>query len=1193
MAAGNNIVITVNFAAGAATQNINALNRSIVSIGTITQNAANRANAGMNSMSLTLRNLQQTMSGVASSIAAFGLVDMGKRLLDAAADIETLRKTLKVTEGSTGAAAARFDELAAAARKPGAALEPLINGYVRLRTAGMNLEDTMNILEGMRKSIASIGKGGEAMKLVMEQVVQSVSKPGGVLREDLKFVQQQIPQISAAMLKLYGTTDTQSDKLKNKAAVDFWREIATELRKVEEVEPGIRKMMDNFGDSMKIAVEGVGTSLAQTLAPQLQTVLELIRELSKWWTGMDESTRNLIIQLAEAALALGAIATGVNLITAAVMALGGALANPVVLAVLGIGAIGYSFYQTKKRLEYLAEEERALQRNADIQDKINKGATLESLMKSKEEGGPGYTKEQITAAYRGKSVEQFSFSGVMPVGLKKPATPGLGPSKEELKDAARDALDRKKHLEQMEQASRDTLRDAIADRTKVIASFGTAEEQLTKELETVGQEIQRRSEKAATWVDRKGREQRLTPSAETQANLEQELAIRKGIIGDKYRKELIEKNKKMLEEYIKASADAEDNLLRRRSEAWMHWRNQQEEYNQREVDEGNRRLMSAIDQERDVRLEALDAVEARTVQQQLSVAQRRYEIERDYVTKVLAENLKLLEVDRQRELSAMRRKASLEGTLDTDQYKEAVEAAEKFYDMRREGLQGDADNKRELERLKNVSNQARIVRSEMQKTFDYFQRLAEGVFDAMLSKSKSVWQAMADFFKTTILTMIKSIFTTVIANSMMRLFFGGGGGGPRTQARTGGGLGSIFGNIFGGGGSGGGGIFGGGGGGGNSPLGGLGPGGIMYGSGGSGGSGGGGGGGGVFGWLRGLVGGPGGTGGFAGPVNYATASSGTSQRMGLSDLVLWDAAQKAQGAGIPGGGGGGLSKILGNLKGGTSSSMANSLLSMAGLGMAVAGLNQKGAMGVVNRAGGAGMAAYGIAGKQLGLMGSAGVGLAYNGLVQGGWKGLAQTTAGGALIGAQFGGPIGALIGAGVGAAAGGIRMLFKGAGEKAKKRIKEIYGVDIQSQGVITQIVDIAKSSYGGDLNMALYSPQVRELIQLYAMTQGTTASNMGRTMQPVSWAMSGGQSTMQPIYAGGAVVSNPYTGPTTAQTIPSIYTQLNPAQANQLFEGRVVEVIGNNGPAVADASTAAMDPTYRRTSSQGSLVEPLTVLS
>ena len=64
--------------------------------------------------------------------------------------------------------------------------------------------------------------------------------------------------------------------------------------------------------------------------------------------------------------------------------------------------------------------------------------------------------------------------------------------------------------------------------------------------------------------------------------------------------------------------------------------------------------------------------------------------------------------------------------------------------------------------------------------------------------------------------------------------------------------------------------------------------------------------------------------------------------------------------------------------------------------------------------------------------------LAMDGLRRGGKLGLAETTAGGALIGFKYGGPIGAAIGAASRARSPGtIRLFVKGAQEKAREKIK------------------------------------------------------------------------------------------------------------------------------------------------------------
>ena len=143
--------------------------------------------------------------------------------------------------------------------------------------------------------------------------------------------------------------------------------------------------------------------------------------------------------------------------------------------------------------------------------------------------------------------------------------------------------------------------------------------------------------------------------------------------------------------------------------------------------------------------------------------------------------------------------------------------------------------------------------------------------------------------------------------------------------------------------------------------------------------------------------------------------------------------------------------------------------------------------------------------------------LLLNGLQRGGWTGMAEDTAGGAMIGFKYGGPLGAAIGAAAGAGAGIVRMFIKGATDKAKEKIKALYGVDISDKGVLQQIVDTAKSAYGGNLDMAIRSPQVRDLIQLYAMTTGQKVSGMPGNVTPLSLVETGGSLFQSTTYQNG----------------------------------------------------------------------------
>ena len=317
------------------------------------------------------------------------------------------------------------------------------------------------------------------------------------------------------------------------------------------------------------------------------------------------------------------------------------------------------------------------------------------------------------------------------------------------------------------------------------------------------------------------------------------------------------------------------------------------------------------------------------------------------------------------------------------------------------------------------------------------------------------------------------------------------------------------------------------------------------------------------------------------------------------------------GSGIVGGLLGTVTKALGGSGGGGSggapmtAQIGNALLLSAGAGLLGAGLQpNRGKMssGLLSAAGGGilGMQAASLLGTSplwSGVLG-AGIGLTAAGLYKGGLGGLGMDVAGGALIGLQLGGPIGALIGAGVGAAAGGLRLLVKTADEKIRAKVKEVYGIDITEKNVRMQIAQIAHDRYGGNINVAVASPEVQEIVRMYAIATGKNPSGLPRPMYGATFTQSGaGGVSLQPVYSGGNIVANPYSGTTTTQYgqlgQQMTFLSLDPTQALSLLSGQVTGVMAQNPGNVASANAAALASGNSRDAQNNALFEPLTVMS
>jgi hypothetical protein len=219
---------------------------------------------------------------------------------------------------------------------------------------------------------------------------------------------------------------------------------------------------------------------------------------------------------------------------------------------------------------------------------------------------------------------------------------------------------------------------------------------------------------------------------------------------------------------------------------------------------------------------------------------------------------------------------------------------------------------------------------------------------------------------------------------------------------------------------------------------------------------------------------------------------------------------------------------------------------------------------------------------------------------------MAESTAGGALVGFKYGGPLGALIGGIAGAVAGGVRWAVGGDDDAthAAKLIKQRYGVDIpKGSDTIKQILAIAKQNFGGAISVAVYSQQVRELVQLYADSTGQKSSLWADTIHPASLAESGGNLYQTATYRNGT----PYTygsylptlGPS-GGTIPtaspmggSVTVMVSPAATQDLWRTGTAQAIAGNPRGVAQAAVTGAGQSSARLNSAMTYLSPSTVLS
>lgn len=673
-----------------------------------------------------------------------------------------------------------------------------------------------------------------------------------------------------------------------------------------------------------------------------------------------------------------------------------------------------------------------------------------SLLKS-QLGIGGKALEEFLATWN-RFTGKYKGAGVVLLRPEGPALPpkpevGAEPDYALLKEI------RKRQAEAL-RTSQEQLASTLAK--AVPAPFQT----LTVQLRQLRIESEKEIKKLSTFIDEFGVEHKLTLNTQTLTNkwTEHYLKIRQ-LFMERWAKEYelaVDTTLRMIE--MREQLESKD--LAAREEIYK----QREEWRRDAIEQTIGMEAEALAVAREAQLRQLEMVDVQTLRQKIAVEQAKFGIEREYLAKSfdfqIKQLVRLSELEIQTKQMAARIAGAGDAEIDAIRLDREAKLASDVGKM-----SADANANVAAARDRAMIQSVQVTRDHYKQIFDSLKHSAEGVFDALLTKSQSIFSAIGDALKTAVLTAIKEIVSSRVAATLMQLLYGvkvnfagaGAGGGI-----LGGRLGAVLGI--------------------GAPA--------------------------VFG-AGSITGGPGGTGGFAGPVG----------------IPGWQGALGAQGSPISGGWGTGTTAV-GPGAGITKAGMLQTGLMAGGTMLAAGGLQRGGTSGaLMTTAGGAAMgvgiaSSLGLSAAGMGWLG-AGLGLAAAGVKQGGVAGLAMTTGGGALAGFQLGGPIGAAIGAAAGFVIGLIGLFRKGAEEKAKEKIKAAYGVEIKEKNILKQIVDMAKSSFGGSLDMAIRSPQIRELVELYAMSTAqkmpwdkTVAASMPR---PLSVSMTGGMMTETPTYYGG----------------------------------------------------------------------------
>ncbi len=304
----------------------------------------NKVHEGNVKIADSSKNAISGLKGIASIIGTIGLAKLGTDIVGAATKWDSMEKSLLYVEKRQDAVNKRLAEFRQIAKEPGIGLQQLTQGYIGFTSAGMKSEPAIRLMRELANNMAAMGKGATEIERVNYQLIQMKSK-GLPQLEDIRVIQEAMPNINELIRKAFGTVDTKALAEKGVDADKFIAGITEAMSKQERAATGARNAQDNFNDSLFQFKAAIGESVL----PAVTDFLTGATKVFDWFNEMPDSIQKVIGVSAVTGggilgLALAVTTLSNALGTLGIKNLGGGLAN-VATTLKNVASydIGYDF----------------------------------------------------------------------------------------------------------------------------------------------------------------------------------------------------------------------------------------------------------------------------------------------------------------------------------------------------------------------------------------------------------------------------------------------------------------------------------------------------------------------------------------------------------------------------------------------------------------------------------------------------------------------------------------------------------------------------------------------------------------------------------------------------------------------------------------------------------------------------------
>jgi tape measure domain-containing protein len=269
--------------------------------------AFNKKVAGLGN---SLRSIGQGLSTVGATLSAtltLPLVAAGAASVNAAVQLDSLKRGLTAIVGSSVEANRQLERLTQIAKLPGIGFEEAIQGSIRLQAVGFSALEAERSLRQFSNAIALTGGGRDELARVTVQLGQLAAK-GKVLSQDLRPIIEAAPAVGRALLQAFGTVNAADIQELGLSSKEFLGILVGELERLPRAAAGAKNSFENFRDEVFRAAATVGEALLPALTRLVEVVGPVITTLANAFGKLPTAVQVVVIGFGALLAALGPLA---------------------------------------------------------------------------------------------------------------------------------------------------------------------------------------------------------------------------------------------------------------------------------------------------------------------------------------------------------------------------------------------------------------------------------------------------------------------------------------------------------------------------------------------------------------------------------------------------------------------------------------------------------------------------------------------------------------------------------------------------------------------------------------------------------------------------------------------------------------------------------------------------------------------